>query len=641
MNDVIFVQLPFSLISQPGLAVSIFAAELRQANISCKIHYANMIYAKKVGFKHYESMLNTSTLAMFGEMIFAKTAGFTVHNSYNDYFDTAFHHKNVNSFSDTNNFIEIFLELERHAQDFIQQTAQFLVAEKPAIVACSSNFQQNNACFSLFKAIKEIDSSIVTLMGGSNCTADAAVTIATEIPWVDYVFSGEGDGVFASISRLLMEYGASAEQEMLPTGLINKKWSPEKPAPYKVFNDMDASVIPDYSDYFKALKENALEEIVVPALLIEGSRGCWWGEKNPCTFCGLGNVHNTHRSKSTQRLFDEMTTQSKQWGLSRFTFTDCILSLHHERELPDMLIKNACDYAIFSEIKSNTDENRIRKLREAGFTCLQPGIEGLQDEYLTLMNKGNSGIKHIELLKLSKMYGINLSWNLLLGFPGEKEIWLEELLEIIPLLRHLPPPMAINHIVYQKHSVYTKNPKNYDLELRPVPTYTFAYNGNTKLAEGLAYNFEPVSEQEQSIYYDIRQKSPRYKAVVNAVSEWKQAHRDHRGLFCMIETGEKLEITDYRGLSPNLFHTLIGVEKAVYQASRAPIKIEKLCENLGNVYSADEVTQAVTELTRKKLSITMKGQTLALATEKTGFGYAPFSMFPYGQVKVDKENSDE
>ena len=34
-----------------------------------------------------------------------------------------------------------------------------------------------------------------------------------------------------------------------------------------------------------------------PTLLIETSRGCWWGERNHCTFCGLNG---------SSMSFDEM-----------------------------------------------------------------------------------------------------------------------------------------------------------------------------------------------------------------------------------------------------------------------------------------------------------------------------------------------
>ena len=41
------------------------------------------------------------------------------------------------------------------------------------------------------------------------------------------------------------------------------------------------------------------------ALYLEGSRGCWWGQKHPCSFCGLNGRKNVYRYKSAGRLYEE------------------------------------------------------------------------------------------------------------------------------------------------------------------------------------------------------------------------------------------------------------------------------------------------------------------------------------------------
>ena len=45
---------------------------------------------------------------------------------------------------------------------------------------------------------------------------------------------------------------------------------------------------------------------VVPTLLFETSRGCWWGAKSHCTFCGLNGETMAFRSKSPRRALDEL-----------------------------------------------------------------------------------------------------------------------------------------------------------------------------------------------------------------------------------------------------------------------------------------------------------------------------------------------
>ena len=44
---------------------------------------------------------------------------------------------------------------------------------------------------------------------------------------------------------------------------------------------------PTSRDYFRALDASGAAPDVAPTLLFETSRGCWWGAKSHCTFCGL------------------------------------------------------------------------------------------------------------------------------------------------------------------------------------------------------------------------------------------------------------------------------------------------------------------------------------------------------------------
>ena len=67
-----------------------------------------------------------------------------------------------------------------------------------------------------------------------------------------------------------------------------------------LFSDFAKTGPPDYDDYYAVLAElgqtaQGLDRI----LLYEGSRGCWWGEKHHCTFCGLNAQSMKFRAKAT------------------------------------------------------------------------------------------------------------------------------------------------------------------------------------------------------------------------------------------------------------------------------------------------------------------------------------------------------
>ena len=50
----------------------------------------------------------------------------------------------------------------------------------------------------------------------------------------------------------------------------------------------------------------------------ETSRGCWWGERMHCTFCGLNGATMSYRSKSPRRAVDELMTRRRAIRAARF-----------------------------------------------------------------------------------------------------------------------------------------------------------------------------------------------------------------------------------------------------------------------------------------------------------------------------------
>jgi magnesium-protoporphyrin IX monomethyl ester (oxidative) cyclase len=62
--------------------------------------------------------------------------------------------------------------------------------------------------------------------------------------------------------------------------------------------DLDGLPYPTFDDYFAQLRTTSFAKRVLPALVMETSRGCWWGAKHHCTFCGLNAEGMAFRSKS-------------------------------------------------------------------------------------------------------------------------------------------------------------------------------------------------------------------------------------------------------------------------------------------------------------------------------------------------------
>ena len=77
---------------------------------------------------------------------------------------------------------------------------------------------------------------------------------------------------------------------------------------------LDDLPVPDFSDYFRDLAASGAQADVVPVLLFETARGCWWGAKSHCTFCGINGGAMAFRAKSQARALDELQTLSAAWA---------------------------------------------------------------------------------------------------------------------------------------------------------------------------------------------------------------------------------------------------------------------------------------------------------------------------------------
>jgi radical SAM superfamily enzyme YgiQ (UPF0313 family) len=66
---------------------------------------------------------------------------------------------------------------------------------------------------------------------------------------------------------------------------------------------------------------------VEPKLVIESSRGCWWGHKHYCTFCGLNGSLMTFRSKHPDAFFAEITELANRHRILDMIVVDNIMDM--------------------------------------------------------------------------------------------------------------------------------------------------------------------------------------------------------------------------------------------------------------------------------------------------------------------------
>ena len=280
--DMMLVSMPYAAVERPSLALGTLAAALAAAGMKTRTIHGNLMFAERLGSIAYERLNNSDITLQIGEWSFAEAA-----------FEQA---GDVDAYAalliaggvaplDLRQWL---LDTRAEANAFIAELAEQVVELRPRILGCSSVFQQQCASLALLRRVQQLDPAIVTMLGGANCEATMGAATHRNYPWVDFVVSGEADGLIAGLCHQIRREGRDIPAAELPYGVFgpqsraaNGGGAPAEESPRALITDLDELPIPDYDDYFEQLALSPLRDKILPSLPIETSRGCWWGDEAP------------------------------------------------------------------------------------------------------------------------------------------------------------------------------------------------------------------------------------------------------------------------------------------------------------------------------------------------------------------------
>ena len=436
---------------------------------------------------------------------------------------------------------EYALNRDLHAlvPEFIRGLAEQVAAMGPDVVGLTSTYQQTVAGLALAKEVKRLLPGVVTVFGGANCDGPQGEALHRNFAWVDYVIRGEGEVTFPQLLRLLQSGGTGFES--VP-GLCHRR--PEDGS--TAANPMSsrplppaAIVAPDYDGYFERLEESRAADWVEPRLVVEGARGCWWGEKHHCTFCGLNGSSMEFRSKSPMRFREEIDGLVRRHQILDMFVVDNILDMGYISALLPRIIEDGHDLRMQYEIKSNLRRPQLEVLARAGLVHVQPGIESLDSRVLQIMDKGVTGCQNVRMLRDGASCGLSVSWNYLYGFPGETDADYEPILDQFPALHHLEPAGGAARIVIERFSPYFNRPELGFDGLLPGRQYSLIHDLPESELFDLAYLFE---SKPQGI------GRPMADRLDEALATWQAEFRDSRLTRC--DLGEEILLTNQRSAFP-------------------------------------------------------------------------------------------
>ena len=462
---------------------------------------------------------------------------------------------------------------------------------KPRVIGFSSSFQQNVASLAVAQAVRRLDTSgtIALAMGGANCEGEMGRLLATRFSFLDAVVSGEAESVIVSlVNRLTGKPGGALTM-----------YTPDKLVEGMYVQDMDALPVPTFRDFFRQAERAGVGNKA--HLAAESARGCWWGAKAHCKFCGLNGNSMAYRAKSGERVARELRRLREEYGINRFMMTDNILDMRYFESLLPILEQDGLE--LFYEIKSNLKRNHVERLARAGVRWVQPGVESLDSGTLQLIAKGVSAIQNIQLLKWCKEAAIQPFWSILYGFPGEDSEALERMAALCPALHHLPAPMQIAPFQLHRFSPYYFDAPRYGIEdVRPAWGYRFAYPGlNAEELARVAYCFE---------FNGVTQPPrPALDLLFAAASNWMSAGTRHANL-CLMQTADKALVYDSRKGDPRT-EPLTPFERLVMDhLSQARGQMQVL-----KTFEGDPIESALDRFRAEDWIVEMDGQVLSIVLD--------------------------
>lgn len=615
---VLFINMPFSGIDRPQIGISLLKASLRARGIPCDIRYFNHLLAERVGpllYQEFSGLIDHTIFA--GEWLFAHQFFGDLLLDGNGYLRHI--QKELNASDET---VSKILYLRRFIAAFLDDCLRSVDWQRYSIIGFTSTFEQNIASLALAHAIKERYPDKIMVMGGANCEHPMGLAIHRCFPFIDYVFSGEADYSFPEFVERL------ARQEPIKDirGLVYREGRKSVFTGHpETVTDMDALPFPDYDDYFAQLKGTSIPRQVLPTLQIETSRGCWWGAKHHCTFCGLNAMTMTFRAKTQDRALKEILYLAARYPTNQLAAVDNIIDTHYFRELLPELKRRKLNLMLFYETKANLHKDQVKLLSDAGVKMIQPGIESLHAHMLQLMRKGVSPLQNVQLLKWCKEYRVDPSWNLLYGFPGETAKDYEEMLPLIESLMHLDPPTGHGPIRLDRFSPYFQTPEAFGLaNARPMTVYRYLYPLTDKdmfdIAYFYEYEFPNGSDPEIYIGKTLRQ-----------LDVWREAAGRGASLLARSPAKAVLIIEDTRPNAIRRQTTLTGWQKELYDfcdQARSWKAIARWLDEHAPKVLPEAAQRFLAQLVQARLMARDGEQYLSLAVAAP-MPNNPYAFFPY------------
>ncbi len=517
---VLLVQPPFWAVNSPSIGLSYLRAALHDVGMEADILYSNLDYANLIGREIYgvvQAQLPVDLL--FGDLVFGPALQATTvqPDLVRDLMDTPLSTRSVTR-SVPEGSIEQYAALAKAAIRFIEEFKESKPWQGYDLVGFTTTFSLVPA-LAMARAIKMIPNAPPIVFGGCHCDGSLGEALMRHFPWIDFVARGDGEKLIVALAEHLREGRAMFH------GIEGLLWregeaigGTDKPRAHA--EDLDELPEPMFTDWLARLETLGWKDLDTLRLPIETSRGCWYGQRQQCIFCGLNGASLEFRSKGADRILKDYVSLL-EYGIPVIYAVDSVLDPRFFKDVIPRLEALPRKAMMFFEVRATHSRAQLLALRKAGIRVLQPGIESLNSRLLKLMNKGTTAFQNVRLLRWAAELSMPISWNILCGLPGEEADDYASMSDLVRSLAHLLPPVTECNLIHVDR--FSPLFEQHQDAIQPIAPYALALGLNSEAVRELAYHFEfneglPITSGVSGAIQHLREAVLDWQAAVGSVA---------------------------------------------------------------------------------------------------------------------------
>ncbi|MEZ0328946.1 MAG: RiPP maturation radical SAM C-methyltransferase [Dissulfuribacterales bacterium] len=579
---------PWPLFNRPSLQLATLKAFLakNQPDLQITCHHPYLTLAAKLGFEAYHAISESSWAS---EAVCAPLLFHDKEKECNAMFTSAVT-KNARQGKGLS-----ARAVRRHTKETLETFINSLQLTDLIMVGITVSINQLTAALFLARLIKARRHDLPVVLGGASLSGEAGAWVFDAFKEIDYLVDGEGELPLMGLVDFLRGTRPQPPPSVRFRGCVEIQRKEQ-------LDSIEHIPAPDFRDYFQELAGLPAKQRFFPVLPIEASRGCWWGR---CNFCNLNLQWQGYRAKSVARMSKELNWLSSTYGALDFAFMDNALPRREASIFFQEFSTHGRDYTFFAELRVGHSREELAVMAKGGLHEVQIGIEALSSSLLKRLRKGASLMQNVAAMRHTEEFGMELSGNLILHFPGSTIEEVNETLNVLEFVWPFRPLKAVSFwlgmnspVAVHSELFNIKNLKPHDnwyhlfpqKLLRQATPLILKYTGDRVHQKKL---WKPV-EQRIRLWNEQRKKTGRLKPLT---------YRDG---------GNFLHIRQETPSGEILTHRLNGLSRDIYLFCVEPVSLKAVFDRF-HQKTFQEIHTFIDDLVKKRLMFLHEGQVLSLA----------------------------